>query len=60
MNTDGLIQEYRNVCKNILEIELELFTSRKDLRLQELLRTANQYKDALWEAIIQKKGDPYN
>lgn len=57
---EALICEYKRVCELILEFEIELLDSRKDVIKQTVLRSANDYKDALWELIIRTKGDPYN
>lgn len=57
---EALINEYKGVCELILELELELFDTRKDSKKQTVLRSAQEYRDALWELIIRTKGDPYN
>lgn len=60
MDIKTLICEYKRVCELILAVEIELFETRKDSIKQSLLRSAQDYKDALWELIIRTKGDPYN
>lgn len=55
---------YENTCRAILDIESEClrFNATLSTRERDVLRTASDFKDAIWEMLIHdiNTKDPYN
>lgn len=58
------VELYERTCRVILDMETECLRHNKALstRERDMLRTASEFKDAMWEMLIRdiNTKDPYN
>lgn len=59
-----LVKLYEETCRVILDMEIDSLRHNTSLssRERDVLRTATEFKDAIWEMLIHEVNtkDPYN